>query len=146
MTALQWFRFFATEFSALSDADVTVLLTAAGLFVKVDGLDTDRANAANALYAAHLQWVKTYRQGVDGIHGAVASEREGDLSRSYNAIRGGDSWLGQSPYGLQYLDIIKVLTGSTIMTRFSQVPGGVVPVMDDLGYYSSAYGPARYGN
>lgn len=146
MTALQWFRFFATEFSSLTDEEVGALITAAALFCNLEGLDADRANAATALYAAHIQWLKTYRQGSEGMHGSVASEREGDLSRSYNKLYGSDSWLGQSPYGLQYLEITKVLTGATIMTRFSQVPGGQVAVMDDLGYYSSSYGPARYGN
>lgn len=146
MTQLEWFRFFASEFSSLSDDQVNALLAAASLFVALDGLDEDRANAATALYAAHMQWLKTYRQGGEATHGSVSSEREGDLSRSYNMLHGSDSWLGQSPYGLQFLEIVRAITGSTIMTRFSQVPGGQIPVMGDLGYYSSTYGPARYGN
>jgi hypothetical protein len=77
---------------------------------------------ANALYAAHLLWV-TNRQasGSSGGVGAIKREKEGDLEREYGEIKGGDSWLTQSPYGLQYRDLTRACYGLGIMTR---VPDG----------------------
>lgn len=118
MTTVQWFRMFASEFSALTDAQVNALLTAAAVFVSTSGLNTDQANAALALYAAHLQWVSVNHTSGSEIKGNVKSEKEGDLSRTYGTMQGDDTWLGQSPYGLQFIDVMKPKTGACIMTRY----------------------------
>lgn len=125
MTQLQWFRFFAPEFAALSDAQVTALLAAAAVFVSTSGLNTDQANAALALYAAHLQWATVNRASVGSSAGNVISEKEGDLSRSYGSMQGDDTWLGQSPYGLQFIEVMRPAVGGCIMTRYGMgVPSG----------------------
>lgn len=118
MTSLQWFRFFASEFSALTDAEVNALIAAATVFVSTAGLNTDQANAALALYAAHLQWVSVNHTSGSEIKGNVKSEKEGDLARTYASMKGDDTWLGQSPYGLQFNDIMMAKVGGCIMTRY----------------------------
>ena len=118
MTQLQWFRFFASEYSTLTDAEVAVLLSAASVFVDTNGLNTDQSNAALALYAAHLQWISVNRTSLTSPSGNVKSEKEGDLSRTYAEMDGEDTWIGQSPYGMQFNDLMRVKSGSCIMTRF----------------------------
>lgn len=119
MTTLQWFRMFASEFSALTDAEVNALLTAAAVFVSVGGLNADQANAALALYAAHLQWVSVnHTSGSSSYSGNIKSEKEGDLSRTYGTMQGDDTWIGQSPYGQQFNDIMRAAIGGCIMTRY----------------------------
>jgi len=46
-------------------------------------------------------------------------EKEGDLSRSYGAMAGGDTWFGQTGYGQQYLDMTAGCFGASIMTRIA---------------------------
>ena len=118
MTQLQWFRLLASEFSALTDAQVNALLTAAAVFVDTSGLNTDQANAALALYAAHLQWVSVNRTSVGASQVNITSEKEGDLSRTYGTMQGDDTWIGQSPYGQQFNDIMRAKVGGRIMTRY----------------------------
>lgn len=125
MTSLEWFRLLAPAYSTLTDAQVNALLTASAIFVNVSCLDTDRANAATALYAAHLQWAGQASANNGGTVGNIKSEREGDLSRTYGSLSGDNTWVGQSPYGLQYLDIVKVCSGAGIMTRFGDSPPGL---------------------
>jgi hypothetical protein len=126
MTSLQWFRILAPEFSALTDAQVNALIAAATVFVSTAGLNTDQANAALALYAAHLQWITVNHTGSGSNSGNVKSEREGDLSRTYGTMQGDDTWIGQSPYGMQFNDIMKAVTGSCLMTRYGlTIPQGV---------------------
>lgn len=122
MTQLEWFRLLAPAYSSLTDEQVQALLTASALFVNVSCLDEERANAATALYAAHLKWTIDKSASGGGTTGNIKSEREGDLSRTYGSLTGDDSWIGQSPYGLQYLDITKVCSGIGIMTRFGDNP------------------------
>ena len=117
MTQLQWFRLLASEFSALTDAQVNALLSAASVFVDTSGLNTDQANAALALYAAHMQWVSVYHTSSTKT-GNVTSEKEGDIARTYGTMQGDDTWIGQSPYGQQFNDIMRAATGSCIMTRY----------------------------
>ena len=125
MTSLQWFRLLAPEFSALTDAQVNALIAAATVFVSTKGLNTDQSNAALALYAAHLQWVTVNRASSDSS-GNIKSEREGDLSRTYAEMKDEDTWIGQSPYGMQFNDIMKAATGSCLMTRYGlTIPQGV---------------------
>lgn len=119
MTSLEWFRFFAPEYAALSDADVTALLTAAELFVYAPCLVGDKLNAAYALYAAHMRSLQVLSASGNGFRGAVISEKEGDLSRTYaSGQSSGDPLWNSSVYGPQYLALVKECFGATIMTRF----------------------------
>ena len=118
MTPLEYFRLLAPEFAGVADAPVQTWLTMAGNLVDTGCLDAERAAMACALYAAHLlSLTLSIGRASDGTLGAVTSEREGDLQRTYGALKGSDSWLGQTPYGQQYLDITKVCSGAAIMTR-----------------------------
>lgn len=138
MTQLEWFRILAPEFASTPDATVNAQLAAAALFVNVGCLDTDRANAAAALYAAHMMWAAA--NAGSGASGAIKSEREGDLSRTFGSIKGDDSWLGQSPYGLQYLDITAVCFGSGLMTRYgNDIPQGRDIVFNSNDVYNPVY-------
>jgi hypothetical protein len=118
MNALQYFRLFAAEFSAVIDADVTVWLTSASYLIVTDCLDAERAAMAQALYAAHLLSLATRAaKGGSASTGTVRSEKEGDLQRTYGTTSGSETYIGQTSYGLQYLDITTVCAGSSIMTR-----------------------------
>lgn len=118
MTALQYFRLFATEFSTVTDEVVTTWLTIAETLADVGCLDTERAAMAQALYAAHLLSLSTSAgQGAATQQGPVLSEREGDLARTYGQLKGSNTYMGQTTYGQQYLDIVKVCSGAAIMTR-----------------------------
>lgn len=118
MTQLQYFRLLAPEFSSIIDATVEQWLSMAGTRINVAGLDTERAAQAAALYAAHsLRLTQTQASDGNAALGAVVSEKEGDLQRTYGALKGSDSWLGQTPYGQQYLDLTQVICGVGIMTR-----------------------------
>ena len=118
MTPLEYFRLLAPEFASVADATVNSWLTMAGNLIEVGCLDAERAAMAQALYAAHLLSLTTRSgQGGAAALGPVTSEREGDLQRSYGGVKGGGTYLGQTTYGQQYLDITKVCSGSAIMTR-----------------------------
>jgi len=118
MTPLLYLRLFAPEFESATDATVEQWLAIAGSVIVVDCLDAERAAMAQALYAAHLMAVAA-RTSISGSGpvGQVVLEREGDIQRSYGTVRGGDSQIGQTQYGLQYLEIVRPCSGSAIMTR-----------------------------
>ena len=113
MTELEYFRLLAPEFASVPDATVNSWLTMAGNLIVVGCLDAERAAMAQALYAAHLLTLST----AGGAVGAVVSEREGDLSRTYATIKGGDTLLGSTSYGQQYIDLTRPCFGVNIMTR-----------------------------
>lgn len=118
MTPLEYFRLLAPEFASVIDATVNTWLSIAGNLVNTSCLPTETANMALALYAAHLlRLTQTQAQAGSAALGPVTAEREGDLQRTYGAVKGSDSWLGQTSYGLQYIEITKVCFGSAIMTR-----------------------------
>jgi len=118
MTELEYFRLLAAEFASVDDATVNRWLSVAGNLVNVGCLDTERAAMARALYAAHMLSLTTRSgQGGAAALGAVTSEKEGDLQRSYGGVKGGDTYMGQTSYGQQYLDITKACFGAAIMTR-----------------------------
>ena len=118
MTPLEYFRILAPEFASVVDGTVQTWLTMAGNLANTGCLDAERAAMALALYAAHmLRLTLAHAQGTVGALGTVTSEREGDLQRTYGALKGSDSWLGQTPYGQQYIDITKACFGAGIMTR-----------------------------
>lgn len=113
MTALEYFRLLAPEYSATLDATVNQWLSVADLQAAETCFTDDRAEMAQALYAAHLLALST----AGGAAGAVVSEREGDLSRTYATIKGGDTVLGSTPYGQQYIELTRPCFGVNIMTR-----------------------------
>jgi hypothetical protein len=128
MTQLEWFRFFAPEYAALSDADATALLTAAELFVHAPCLVGDKLAAATALYAAHMRSLQVLSASGNGFRGAVVSEKEGDLSRTYaTGQSSGDPLWNSSVYGPQYQAMIAPCFGASIMTRFGSTPGPIKP-------------------
>ena len=113
MTELEYFRLLAPEFASVPDATVNSWLTMAGNLIVVGCLDADRAAMAQALYAAHLLTLST----AGGAVGAVVSEREGDLSRTYATIKCCDTVLGSTSYGQQYIELTRPCFGVNIMTR-----------------------------
>lgn len=118
MTSLQYFRLFAAEFSTTSDEVVGTWLAIAVTLAEVGCLDSERAAMAQALYAAHLLSLSTRSaQGAATQQGPILSEREGDLARTFGQLKGSNTYMGQTSYGQQYLDIVKVCFGSAIMTR-----------------------------
>ena len=120
MTPPEYFRLLAPEFASVDDATVNSWLTMAGNLIAVGCLDAERAAMAQALYAAHLLSLTTRSgQGGAAALGPVTSEEEGDLQRSYGGLKGGDTILGSTSYGQQYLDVTRACFGSAIMTRGS---------------------------
>ena len=113
MTELEYFRLLAPEFASVADATVNSWLTMAGNLIAVGCLDAERAAMARALYAAHMLTLST----AGGAVGAIVSEREGDLSRTYATIKGGDTVLGSTSYGQQYIELTRPCFGVNIMTR-----------------------------
>lgn len=147
MDQLAWFRFYAPEYSALPDSEVQTLLTVAAEFVYAPCLSPNLLNAAIALYAAHMRSLQVLSASGNGFRGAVISEKEGDLSRTYASGQGtGDPLWNSSVYGPQYQALVGRCVGATIMTRFGSSPGPLRPYdpAQELtwGY---DYGPAYYG-
>lgn len=123
MTTLEWFRFFAPEYASVSDAEVAILVTASNTLANIACLTGDQASAAIALYAAHLQWMKS--NASNGLNGSLKMRKEGDLAEQYvGRIAGDNSVIGQSPYGLQFIDMTAPCFMGA-MTRFEFVPGGI---------------------
>lgn len=122
MTALEYFRLFAPEFSTVPDVTVNPWIAIAETLTVTDCLDIERASMAKALYAAHLLSLST-RSGSGGSSssGAITREKEGDLERTYGEVKGSNTYLGQTTYGQQYLDITRVCAGSAIMTRVNPI-------------------------
>lgn len=119
MTELEYFRLLAPAFASVPDATVQQWLTVARNVAATGCLDAERAAMAIALYAAHLlHLTQTQGSGAATAQGTIVREREGDLEREYGAVKGSDSWLGQSGYGQQYLDVTKGCFGAAIMTRY----------------------------
>ena len=118
MTELQYFRLLAPEFSTVVDATVEQWLSVARSVVAVTGLDGERAAMARSLYAAHmLRLTQTQASSSSAAVGPVLREKEGDLERTYGSLKGSDIWLGQTPYGQQYIEITRAVFGAGIMTR-----------------------------
>ncbi len=114
MTALEYFRLLAPEYAATIDATVNKWLAMADLQAAETCFTDERAAMAHALYAAHLLALS---EGGSVGGGAIVSEREGDLSRTYATIKGGDTLLGSTSYGQQYIDLTRPCFGVNIMTR-----------------------------
>lgn len=128
MTSLEWFRMLAPEYSALPDDQVQSLLAAAEVFVYAPCLMGDKLNAAKALYAAHMRSLQVLSASGNGFRGAVVSEKEGDLSRTYaSGQASGDPLWNSSVYGPQYQALVAECVGATIMTRFGSSLGPLRP-------------------
>lgn len=133
-TAAEFFRIIAKQFAdTVSDADLAVWLNIASLNGGVACLVGDRANLALALYAAHMLYLDATNTTGEGGRGSIKSEKEGDLARTYGSTVGDGTWLGLSPYGTQYSDMLLGCTGAGITTRFGFNP----PIIDDelMGRY-----------
>lgn len=118
MTELEYFRLLAPEFTCTDDATVIQWVAVASTLTNLGSLDAERAAMARALYAAHLMSLSLpQEQGGSGSLGPITSEKEGDLQRTYGAVKGSDTYLGQTRYGHQYMDITSACFGSAIMTR-----------------------------
>lgn len=111
MTALQAFRLIAPEFAARSDADVNVILDFVVNELSPSKFGSDYEQAHAYLAAHFLAWQGIIAAGSTSgaaTGGAVVSEKEGDLSRSYadnsNQSGGGSfmSNLDRTAYGLEY--------------------------------------------
>lgn len=113
MNSLQYFRMFAPEFAAVLDADVNAWIAISVATISAACLDAERLAMLHAYNAAHLISLSK-RSG--GAVGAVTSESEGDLSRSY-AGSGNAGDFGQTQYGMQAAQLIQACVGATIMTR-----------------------------
>lgn len=127
MTPLEYFRFFAKEYSALTDPEVAALLSVASALGNFGCLSGEQLNAATALYAAHLQWLSVNSgEGGAAGKGSIKMEKEGDLARSYgNAVTGSDTMLGQSPYGLQFIEMTAACFSGPLTRYGSTIPQGV---------------------
>lgn len=136
MTALQWFRFYAKEYAGLTDVEVEALLAIATILMPPNCLTGDQANAALALYAAHLNWINV--NGSESTRGDIKREKEGDLEREYavGSNNSSKSLLERSPYGLQFDQITLGCFGGGPLTRFgSVVPQGVEVIGYGWPYY-----------
>lgn len=117
MTALEYFRMFATEFAAIDDADVSKWLALAANDVYAPCLSDEEMARAQALYAAHL--LKQSQDAASGgSRGMITSEKEGDLTRSYGTGAGSYVQKGATPYHDQYFELVSRCFGATILTRF----------------------------
>jgi len=116
MTALQYFRLLCSEFGSTLDATVTQWLTIATADVFAPCLNAADLSRAQALYAGHL--MKLEQDASSGLSGPIKSEREGDLSRTYGDVNGGETILGSTNYGIQYKTLVGRCFGTGIMTRF----------------------------
>lgn len=125
MSGISQFRLNAPEFSNVPDSEVELQMANARLFsagtkYDINVLESEpKKDLASAFYAAHLCWLKKY-PGQGGAHrGAVLSERDDKLQRDYRPVQGTATWLGQSHYGLSFINL---MGGDTrypaIMTRF----------------------------
>ena len=114
MTPLEYFRLLVPEFASVADATVNQWLVMADLQAAETCFTDERAAMAHALYAAHLLALS---EGGASSGGAIVSEREGDLSRTYATIKGGDTVLGSTSYGQQYIALTRPCFGVNIMTR-----------------------------
>ena len=117
MNALQYFRQFAPEFNNLNDDAVNGWLTSASIFIPAVATVTEKTKLSQALYGAHLCWLNKYAKG--GHRGAITSEQDGELKRAYRPVEGSDSFLGQSPYGMQYQNLFRgAFRVPAILTRY----------------------------
>lgn len=101
-------RALAPELSGESNNRLSLFLNLASLSVNISVWGT-KADYGTSLLAAHMMTVSK-RNGVLG----VSMETVGDLSRSYNAIKG-DEIMMQTSYGAEYLRLKRSLIITPIL-------------------------------
>ena len=116
-TQLEIVRLIGPEFSAISDVDVQKFLDMAPLFIDVLRLPIDNQGLALSLKACSLMSDK--QASADGMShgGVIASEKEGDLSRSFSFGSTHNGFKVKNNYE-QQLDLLYMSAGGNIMTRF----------------------------
>lgn len=110
-TPLDIFRLVATEFAAVSDADVQNKIALASVLICTEHYGKN-GDVALALMAAHLLALPGGANGGasgDGSSssGRVLSRREGDLAITYGAVSGSNS--SDAITGTTYADLLKAL-------------------------------------
>lgn len=128
MTQLEIFRKIAPEFQQISDDEVQGMLDLVGdiLSKKRFGKMYDRAVALLASHQFTLQTMIASDENAGAAtsltSGALVSEREGDLQRSYGGMASAssgddmDSLLKKTVYGLQFLTL-RSMCIVPVMTR-----------------------------
>lgn len=128
MTQLEIFRKIAPEFKRIPDDEVQGMLDLAGdiLSKKRFGKMYDRAVALLAAHQFTLQTMIANDENAGAAtsltSGALVSEREGDLQRSYGGMASSssgddmDSLLKKTVYGLQFL-ALRSMCVVPVMTR-----------------------------
>ena len=128
MTQLEMFRKIAPEFQQISDDEVQGMLDLVGdiLSKKRFGKMYDRAVALLAAHQFTLQTLIANDENAGAstllTSGALVSEREGDLQRSYGGMSSSssgddmDSLLKKTVYGLQFLTL-RSMCIVPVMTR-----------------------------
>lgn len=128
MTQLEIFRKIAPEFKQIPDDEVQGMLDLAGdiLSKKRFGKMYDRAVALLAAHQFTLQTMIANDENAGAAtsltSGALVSEREGDLQRSYSGMASSssgddmDSLLKKTVYGLQFLTL-RSMCVVPVMTR-----------------------------
>lgn len=128
MTQLEMFRKIAPEFQQISDDEVQGMLDLVGdiLSKKRFGKMYDRAVALLAAHQFTLQTLIANDENAGATtlltSGALVSEREGDLQRSYGGMASSssgddmDSLLKKTVYGLQFLTL-RSMCIVPVMTR-----------------------------
>lgn len=127
MTQLEMFRKIAPEFAQISDEEVQGMLDLVGdiLSKKRFGKMYDRAVALLAAHQFTLQTLIANDENAGAAtsltSGALVSEREGDLQRSYGGMASSsgddmDSLLKKTVYGLQFLTL-RSMCIVPVMTR-----------------------------
>jgi hypothetical protein len=125
-TQLEAFRLVVPEFAAESDATVQAFLDLAPHFIDPMQYDESVRSLALVYQAASLMYQKNQSALGNSSGGQLASEKEGDLARSY--FKGGGVGVkgASSDIYAQQLDTLSLAVGG-IMTRYgSTIPQGVI--------------------
>lgn len=110
--SLALFRVVATEFAAVSDANVNAMLAIAQAQHTSSGTVWGNMYAtAMAYYTAHLMRLDPgYGSGASSAAGGtLTSQSDGDLSRGWSkpskTVNATDEWLSETTYGRAYLGL-----------------------------------------
>lgn len=119
-TQLEAFRLLIPEFAATSDADVQAFLDLAPHFIDPMQYAESVRGLALVYQAASLMYRKKQSETGSSSGGELASEKEGDLARSY--FKGGGVGVkgASSDIYAQQLDTLSLAVGG-IMTRYGTV-------------------------
>lgn len=125
-TQLEAFRLVVPEFAAESDATVQAFLDLAPHFIDPMQYDESVRGLALVYQAASLMYRKKQSETGSSSGGELASEKEGDLARSY--FKGGGTSIKGASADIyaQQLDALSLAVGG-VMTRYgSTIPQGVI--------------------